>query len=65
MPKMTDFNLDKISGISDAISGKTIELEGVTVDDSGMNNMLVIKFTDGTGLLVEYDWIYGWELISP
>jgi len=59
----TLYTNDTVPDLSAAVGGKTIQ--GVSVDDSGMNDMLVIQFTDGTKLVIEYDWIYGWELIAP
>jgi hypothetical protein len=44
--------------ITGAIAGKTILKCEVSYYD------LVFRFSDGTGLHIEYDWIYGWELLN-
>ncbi len=59
---MTDFNQSDVSDISTALTGKTIT--EVVTDDSGMNWMIVFKFADGTKLVLEYDWIYEWEIVK-
>lgn len=56
----TDFIRSTSPGeISEHISGKTI---ASVVDDDGMDDWLVFKFTDGTSLHIRYDWIYEWYL---
>ena len=42
--------------ITKSISGKVVVRCEVNYSD------LIFRFTDGSALRIEYDWIYGWEL---
>lgn len=57
---MPEFEPYDLSDLQNAVVGKTIS--GVSLDDSGSNNVLVFSFTDGTSARIEYDWIYEWDL---
>ena len=54
-----DFNPNDVSALSEATHGKTIT--GVTIQ-SGMDEHLIISFSDGSTLRIVYDYIYEWEL---
>jgi len=41
---------------------KNLTIESVGIDDSKANDFLVVNFTDGSKLRLEYDWIYGYEV---
>lgn len=58
--QMPDYNSNSIDELSTAIQDKSIK--GVSVDDSGMDSVLVFHFTDGSSLRIRYDWIYEWEI---
>ena len=57
MPEFSPYNLDELK---ESITGKTIS--GVTIDDRASNNRLIFNFSDGSNLMIEYDWIYEWEM---
>ena len=59
---MEDFNNENSEKeIKEAIQDKTIK--SFEVRDVRMNDFIVFKFTDGTELIIRYDWIYDWELL--
>lgn len=46
--------------ITEAIHGKTVER--VDVDSVRMDDFLLFRFTDGTTLRIQYDYLYAWGL---
>lgn len=58
---MNDFNWNDLSPTLAQILGKKVS--GIATPDFGQDSALVIEFDDGTGLVIEYDWIYRWGVL--
>ena len=58
---MKDFNWNDLSPTLAQIIGKKVS--GIATPDFGPDPALVIEFDDGTGLVIEYDWIYRWGVL--
>lgn len=58
---MKDFNWNDLSPTLAQIVGKKVS--GLSSPDFGQDSALVIEFDDGTGLVIEYDWIYRWGVL--
>lgn len=56
-----DFNPNDVSALSEAVYGKTIARVST---ESGMDEYLIVTFTDGSTLRILYDYIYEWELTN-
>jgi hypothetical protein len=54
-----EFTSGVVGEMTERVRGKAIQ--AVEVDDTGMNERIVFRFTDGSSLSLEYDWIYEWE----
>jgi hypothetical protein len=48
--------------IKDQLNGKTIERFEIL--EEYMDNFIVLYFTDKTKLMIRYDYIYEWKLLS-
>lgn len=59
---MEYLNSKNVLQLSNRTKGLTID--SVSIDDSGPNDFLVMSFTDGSKLRMQYDWIYGWEVVE-
>jgi hypothetical protein len=47
--------------INELVQGRVVDK--VFIDDSGaFNTELIIQFSDGDEFVIEYDWIYGWDV---
>ena len=46
--------------IAHFLNGKTIE--SFEIDDNGMYDYLIFKFTDGSVFRIHYDYIYSYEI---
>lgn len=57
-----EFHRDEMAELTRLVKGKAIEAIST---DEGQNDFLVFTFTDGTKLLIEYDWIYEWTIQTP
>ena len=57
-----EFYKDSMNKLSDLIKNKTIE--SVNIDDNSSFVFFIIKFTDGSKLKLEYDWIYEWMFLD-
>jgi hypothetical protein len=49
--------------ITEVVKGKIVESVETPDDTKEQNDVLDIKFSDGSVLRLQYDWIYDWELI--
>ena len=58
---MIDFNWNDRSPTWAQIIGKKVS--GLSTPDFGRDSALCIEFDDGTGLVIEYDWIYRWGVL--
>ena len=58
---MIDFNCNDLSPILAQILDKRVS--GLSTPDYGQDAALCIEFDDGTGLVIEYDWIYRWGVL--
>ena len=55
-----EFTKTDLKEVSDIISGKVVSsIEDVWIDG---DDFVKITFTDGTRLLIRYDWIYGYQI---
>lgn len=51
--KMFEFSHQNLDAMRDVIAGKVID--GVIIDDDGMDSFLVFSFTDGEQLRIRYE----------
>lgn len=63
MQNMREFHGDKSpSEITAFVAGKVIK--SVEVDTGGMDNMLIVNFTDESRIFIRYDWLYEWKFVD-
>jgi len=58
--ELKEFIYDSSSEIEAEIKGKIIG--GIIMQDIGIDNWLILKFTDRTELHIRYDWLYEWGI---
>lgn len=63
MQNMREFCVGKSpTEITALIAGKTIK--SIEVDTGGMDNMLILNFTDESRIFIRYDWLYEWKFVD-
>lgn len=58
---MNDFNWNNLSPTLAQIIDKKVS--GLSTPYLGRDSALCIEFDDGTGLVIEYEWIYRWGVL--
>jgi hypothetical protein len=57
---LEEFTPEDLDSIKKAIVGKSIS--DVSTDLEHNNKVLILHFSDGSKLNIDYDWIYGWSI---
>jgi hypothetical protein len=59
--KQEEFTEASLIKLNEQVKSKTVSSINTGYGEEWNNGLLIINFSDGSKLDIEYDWLYGWS----